>query len=47
MAASVSMSMYSRISGPTPLATTLGTAEVTSSSVVNGANTVTAWAGRG
>ncbi len=47
MAAMVRMSMYSRISGPTPLATTSGTAAVTSSSVANGASTVAAWARRG
>ena len=47
IAAIVSMSMYSRISGPTPLATIAGTAAVTSSSVGNGASTVAWCSGRG
>jgi hypothetical protein len=43
----VSMSMYSRMSGPTPLRTSAGTAAVTWSRVANGASTVVWWAGRG
>ena len=43
----VSMSMYSRMSGPTPLRTSAGTAPVTWSSVAKGARTVVWWAGRG
>ena len=43
----VSTSMYSTMSGPMPLATTRGTACITSSSVRNGARTVAWCAGRG
>ena len=43
----VSMSMYSRIIGSTPDATTLGTASVTSSIEANGASTVAACGSRG
>ena len=46
MPAIVSVSMYSRISGPTPLATIRGTACMTSSRVRNGASTVALCAAR-
>jgi hypothetical protein len=42
--AMVRLSMYSRISSPTPLATTCGTAAVTSAGEANGASSV-AWQG--
>jgi hypothetical protein len=47
IAAIVSMSMYSRIDGASPLVITFGTADATSSSVGNGASTVALKAGRG
>ena len=43
----VTVSTYSRISGPIPLATIPGTAAVTCSSVANGASTVAWDASRG
>ena len=47
IADSVIMSMYSRIIGPTPLATMRGIACVTASSVGNGASTVAVCGARG